>query len=350
MNELDHRKQLLLQAIVDIYVGRAEPVASEWLASHHDLGVRSATIRNEMAAMTEMGYLRQPHTSAGRVPSDMGYRYYVDRLMSWGQLSQVEATAIKGIGRLSEGQVEELLTQTCRVLTSLTRLTSVALPPSQKAARVRQIHLVQMAQNQVLMVIVMEGGQIHHRFVELPQRLTPFEVATLSTTLDEMFRAVPEGAPVTLPEAPAEMRPLQHSLRQLVSAAERTLCRNDEEFVVEGTSHMLEQPEFREADRVEPIIRLLEERKSAYEMLRNLVKDHPTAVVIGAEHPSRELQECSLVAARYRVGERMSGWIGLIGPTRMHYARAVPVVDLAARALSRALTRLSGSTSIGLNE
>src|ERR1051325_7482842 len=115
--DLDPRKRTLLQAIVVNYVRLAEPVGSQFLAANEQLGVRSATIRNELAEMTEMGYLRQPHTSAGRVPSDQGYRYYVDRLLSWARLSAAEANAIRGIGRLTDGDVEGLLTQTCRALT-----------------------------------------------------------------------------------------------------------------------------------------------------------------------------------------------------------------------------------------
>src|ERR1044071_9907605 len=124
MIELDSRKQLLLQEIVDSYVRSAEPVGSEWLASHQKLGVRSATIRNELSEMTELGYLRQPHASAGRVPSDLGYRHYVDRLMTWARLAPEELRALREAGSLTDGDLELLLTQTCRVLSSLTHYTS----------------------------------------------------------------------------------------------------------------------------------------------------------------------------------------------------------------------------------
>src|ERR1051325_440336 len=129
MMELDPRKQALLQAIIDMYVRSAEPVGSEWLAANQKLGVRSATIRNEMAELTELGLLRQPHTSAGPVPSDRGYRYYVDRLMHPRPPSAPRARPLAELGQYSDGDVEELLRQTCRVLSSLTRYTSVAAPP-----------------------------------------------------------------------------------------------------------------------------------------------------------------------------------------------------------------------------
>ena len=151
MMELDPRKQTLLQAIVDAYVRSAEPVGSEWLAAHQNLGVRSATIRNEMAEMTELGFLRQPHTSAGRVPSDLGYRYYVDRLMQQHPLLGPQARPLRELGRFSDGDVEDLLRQTCRVLSSLTRYTSVASPPVNEQPRIRQVHLAKMSERQLLL-------------------------------------------------------------------------------------------------------------------------------------------------------------------------------------------------------
>jgi heat-inducible transcriptional repressor len=340
--ELDPRKQNLLHAIVDVYVRRAEPVGSEWLALNQNLGVRSATIRNELATMTEMGFLRQPHTSAGRVPSDMGYRYYVDRLMPSGKLTGAEAQALRSIGELTDGDLEELLTQTCRVLTSLTHLTAVASPPVQEERRVRQVHLVQMAETQVLMVVVMEGGQVLHRFVELPQRLKPSDVAALCLSLDEMVRAHRAGGPFAEPDAVPDAGGIGPSLRSLVAVVQRALRDEDAEYVLEGTCRILEQPEFRDVDKVEPIIRLLEQRRNAFEMLRSFLADHKMTVIIGAENPDVALHECSLVAARYAVGSRLVGWVGLLGPTRMPYSRALPMVELAARSLSRALTRLSG--------
>lgn len=341
--ELDQRKQILLQTIVDVYVQRAEPVGSEWLAEHQNLGVRSATIRNELAAMTEMGYLRQPHTSAGRIPSDYGYRYYVDRLMTYDRLSPAELSALRGIGRLTDVDVEELLRQTCHVLTSLTRLMALASSPVEETPRVRQIHLVQMAATQLLMVLVMESGRILHRLVEVPQPLKPAEVAVVARVLEERFGSTQEDQTSSLAELPSEAQPFRPTLQALGAAVRRAISRDEEDLVLEGTSQILGQPEFRAVHKVEPIIRLLEQRVTLFELLRRLLAGGRMTVVIGAENPCVEMRECSLVAARYGVGERLSGWIGVLGPTRMRYERALPTVDLAARALSRALARISGA-------
>src|SRR5437016_1905910 len=256
MMELGPRKQTLLQAIIEVCVRSADPVGSEWLAANQKLGVRSATIRNEMAELTELGLLRQPHTSAGRVPSDRGYRYYVDRLMHRRPLPAPQTRPLRELGRVCDGDVDDLLRQTCRALSSLTRFTSVASPPIAEHPRIRQVHLAKMSDRQLLVVVVLANGCLIHRFAEPPQRLSP--------------------------------------------------------------------------GKVEPLIRLLEARKIAFETLQEMLAGVAWTVVIGSENPRREFQECSLVAARYGAGRSAAGWIGVVGPTRMPYGDTVPAVEMAA--------------------
>lgn len=337
---LDRRKQGLLQAIVVTYVDRAEPVGSHFLASQSPLGVRSATIRNELAEMTDLGYLRQPHTSAGRIPSDLGYRYYVDHLMAWDRLSAAEARAIRGAQKMSEGDLEQLLLQTCRVLSSLTRYTSVATPPTSEEPAVRQVHLVQMSPQMLLAVVVLENGHVVHRFTETPRVLEPAEVTRLSNALDSLARSLPVSqlAQVVVPE---ELSPYADVLRTLLDLIGRGVAQEETDLVVEGASRILDQPEFRDANRVEPLVRFLEERRTAYEMLRSLLAERSLTISIGHENPYEPMHEVSVVAARYEAGDRTCGWLGVVGPTRMHYDQVVPAVQYAARALSETLSRLA---------
>jgi heat-inducible transcriptional repressor len=337
---LDRRKQTLLEAIVLTYVRKAEPVGSHYLASNEALGVRSATIRNELAEMTDLGYLRQPHTSAGRIPSDLGYRYYVDHLMTWDRLSVAHARAIRGAHKISEGDLEQLLVQTCRVLSSLTRYTSVASPPSSEEPAIRQVHLVPVAPQRLLAVVVLDNGQVVHRFCELPRDLLPAEVTRIGNALDELLRDAPiSRVPQTAPP-PGELAPYEDAIRAVLAIIGRGLAGEEGEFYVEGSSHMLEQPEFRETDRVEPLVRFLEERRTAYETLRQFLARRDLTVSIGRENPHESMQEVSLVAARYTAGSGASGWVGVLGPTRMEYSQAVPAVQYAARILSETLARL----------
>jgi heat-inducible transcriptional repressor len=339
--ELDLRKQALLQAIVDTYVRSAEPVGSEWLAAHQNLGVRSATIRNEMAELTELGLLRQPHTSAGRVPSDRGYRYYVDRLMHRRPLPAPHARPLREVGRVADGDVEDLLRQTCRVLSSLTRYTSVASPPVTEHPRIRQVHLAKMSERQLLLVVVLDNGCLIHRFAEPPQPLSPAEVERLSSGLDQLLGGAEADAVAgRIARLPGELSGYRETLVSLLGVIERSLNEEEGDMYLEGASRMLEQPEFRDAGKVEPLIRLLEARKVAFEMLQELLSDEPLTVVIGTENPQQVFQECSLVAARYGAGRSAAGWIGVVGPTRMLYGHAVPAVKMAARSLTEAFARI----------
>jgi len=338
--ELDRRKQALLETIVVTYVQRPEPVGSGFLASQSVLGVRSATIRNELAEMTELGYLRQPHTSAGRIPSDRGYRYYVDHLMTSERLAPAEARAIRNAQKVSEGDLEQLLNQTCRVLSSLTRYTSMATSPASAEPIINQVHLVQVAPQRLLAVVVLDNGQVVHRFYELPRTLKPAEVTQISNVLDGMLRDV-EVSRVPQAPIPADVGP-QHLelLRPLLALIGRGVADEEADIYLEGASHMLEQPEFRESNKVEPLIRFLEARKTAFETLQKLLREQNLTVSIGAENPHQAMQEVSVVAARYQAGSGKHGWVGVLGPTRMNYEQAVSAVDYAARALTETLSRL----------
>jgi heat-inducible transcriptional repressor len=339
--ELDPRKQTLLQIIIDSYVRSAEPVGSEWLAANQNLGVRSATIRNEMAELTELGLLRQPHTSAGRVPSDRGYRYYVDRLMHRRPLPALHARPLRELGQVCDGDVDDLLRQTCRVLSSLTRFTSVASPPIAEHPRIRQVHLAKMSDRQLLVVVVLGNGCLIHRFAEPPQRLSPAEVERLSSALDQLLNgAEASGVSAAARRVPGELAAYRETIHVLIGVVERSMGQEAGDLYLEGASHMLEQPEFRDAGKVEPLIRLLEARKIAFETLQEMLAGEPWMVVIGSENPQREFQECSLVAARYGAGRSAAGWIGVVGPTRMPYGDTVPAVKMAARALTQAFARI----------
>lgn len=337
---LDRRKQSLLQAIVVHYVENAEPVGSQFLASNETLGVRSATIRNELSEMTDLGYLRQPHTSAGRIPSDLGYRYYVDHLMTWDRLPAADARTLRGAQKISEGDLEQLLSQTCRVLSNLTRYTSVATAPASGEPIIRQVNVVQVAPTRLLAVVILDNGQVVHRFTEVPRALSPVEVTRLGNVVDALLKEVPvsRAGQVSLP---LEELPIGADVVRLVlGVVSRGVVGDEGELFLDGASHMLEQPEFRDSNKVEPLVRFLEERKTAYETLQQMLEAQNLTVSIGRENPHEAMQEVSVVAARYSAGTRLHGWVGVLGPTRMHYAQAVPAVQYAARLLSETLTRL----------
>jgi heat-inducible transcriptional repressor len=340
-DRLDERKQFLLRAIVHDYVATAEPIASQMLVQRYQLQVKSATIRNEMLAMSDMGLLRQPHTSAGRIPSDRGYRFYVDRLMP---ALPPDADTEQQVGKLRQAlhnEIDEVLKQTCRMLTSLTHLTAVATPPEVQSLSLREIHVSPLDDRRCLLVVVSSNGEVKHRMIELADSLPAAELTRLSNRLTDLLHGMTVENLKGLLAAEGENR-IEGHFRQLLEAIRDLLAPpQSDDILVEGTRHMLQHPEFRDVNRLENLMEVLEERRSVLELLQEAVNDTSVQVVIGEEISEEGLRDCSLVAARYSAGSEAYGAIGVIGPTRMAYSTTIPTVRLVAQHLSDFFNRWS---------
>ncbi|MGQ9697108.1 MAG: heat-inducible transcriptional repressor HrcA [Armatimonadota bacterium] len=336
--DLDARKQALLKYVVHDYVATAEPVASKTLVLKYQLQVKSATVRHELAEMSEMGYLRQPHTSAGRIPSDRGYRVYVDYLMPPERPLPAAYERVRWLQRRVGLELEEVLRQTCRILASVTQYTAVASTPTSENIKPRQVLLTQLDKRHVLMVGVMTDGSVLHRILDVPGPLVPSQLSMLSDLLTQ-HATVGRSAQTELAVRP-EARGIGELAARAVAALEDMLKPDDGAVVVEGASHMARQPEFRDSEKLEPILGFLEERRSLIEILRRASNRSSVTVMIGQESIEPSLQECSVVAARYRAGAGCCGAIGVIGPTRMEYRFAIPTVGLLAETLSQLLEEL----------
>lgn len=343
---LDVRKQRILKAVVHKHVETAEPVASEMLVQHYHLGVRSATIRNEMAELAEMGYLRQPHTSAGRVPSDQGYRFYVDRLMGRAYLREREVLAARQ--RLTEvaDELDRIINHTCRILTGLTRYTSVAIRTSIDEITIRHISLSKVGNEKLLLIVALSDGQVEHRIVDCQTAVQESEAVQASNLLSARFvgktlQQINDADQTDLfaeKQSPGSIYSMSFNL---LSQMAESLSLSEPSVHVEGTHCVLKQPEFQDLSRLEAILTALEERTRLYQLLTRAVLGPNVTIIIGSENPYREMQDASFIAARYRIGDRTAGTIGIIGPTRLDYRRAVAAVDAMARNLSELLTTLS---------
>lgn len=342
--DLPRRKQTLLRAVVDVYVRTAEPVGSQALVQSCQLGVKSATIRNELAEMTELGLLRQPHTSAGRVPSDQGYRFYVDRLLGSVPLGDEVWETTGSLRRHMHDELDEVLRQTCRLLSSLTQYASVASMPEPESYVPRQVHLTSLDPHHVLLVVIPPTGEVKHRILEVPGPVPPTRLTWLSKRITreasgltvEQLRHHTVSAPDDLPE---ETAALYHQVWQAL----RDLIEPDAEaeVVVEGTTQILRQPEFRNLERLEAMLSALEERRELLRALRDSLAARTVTIRIGTENWQAGMQECSLVAARYSMGTGAYGSIGVVGPTRMDYRRAISAVE----AMAQCLTELFGKAA-----
>ena len=343
---LDQRKQQILGAVVRDYVETIRPVGSEDLASRHAWGVKSATIRNEMAELSEMGYLRQPHTSAGRVPSDRGYRFYVDHLM----LPPPSASGPEPRSAEASGlELDYLLRRTCALLTRYTSYTSVATPPRPADTRVSRVFLSDAGEGRLLLVVLLSTGQVENRLLAEAESLRASHIVSLGNALDAAFAGLAldavTGADASVSsQAPAELTAALHPwFSTLAGAVREMLCQASDEdsTYLEGASEIVRQPEFRDAAKLEELLGALQKRTLLFQTLSRALLGPDVAVVIGTENYVAAMHECSVVSAPYFVGARQRGTLGVVGPTRMNYDRAVPAVEFFARSLTQTLTCLS---------
>ncbi len=345
---LDDRKQKILGAVVRDYVETVKPLGSEDLAARHRWGIKSATIRNEMAELADLGFLRQPHTSAGRIPSDQGYRFYVDHLMVAQALEESALPVPDAEDQALE--MERLLRRTCALLTQATSYTSVASPPRPADTQVRQVFLTPAGDDRLLVVLLLSTGQVENRLLCPSQSDAPVASAADIVALGNALNAALAGQPLDalagqVGEAPPEFAPPLRSLYAMLTAAARQMAQaaaDEDSVYMEGASEILRQPEFRDVAKIESVLGTLQRGTLLFQTLSRALLGLDVAVVIGAENHVPAMTECSVVTASYYVGTRKRGTIGVVGPTRMNYDRAVPAVGFFSSTLSRTLTRLAG--------
>lgn len=340
---LDSRKQSILKAVVTDYVETAEPVGSHTLAERYHFGVRSATIRNELSELAEMGYLRQPHTSAGRIPSDMGYRFFVDRLMDQVAISRAEALVARKKMSPYRTEMDFILEQTCRILSGLARYTSVATQPTVKEAVVKHISISSVGGRKLLTVLVLDNGAVIHELIDSDAksgRIDPVMASNFLTArlAGRTLASLDSADQEPVPDEVRDMAPLLAKLLQLVKRELRSAEEGD--IHLQGASYIMQQPEFRDISRLEAVLSVLEQRKALYRLFSSVYLGPEVTVIIGAENPVDEMHDCSFVGTKYRVGDRVAGTIGVVGPTRMDYRRAVAAVEFMARNLEQLLTEL----------
>lgn len=335
---LSPRQREILRAVIRDYVLTAEPVGSRTLSRKYDLGLSAATIRNELADLEEEGLLRQPHTSAGRVPSDFGYRVFVDNLMERSTLPDEKQAIIDRV-QAQFDDLHELLHETARLTAVLSGCTAIVRAPRINGSRIRTVSLVPMTDTEVLLVLVTSTGAVTNRVVSLPAPTSTEEVNLLSNFLQAQLRDRPLDTLTyrTLREVTEQMQQYQTVLETLW---ERLVSPPDGQVrvVVSNTARLAQHPEFSESAKVSPILAFLEQEAGVAELMDAIVESEPGAGVhirIGHETASPDLNECSVVTAAYTVDGRVAGEIAVLGPTRLDYPSAVAAVEAMASHLSR---------------
>ena len=328
---LDDRKLEVLRAIVEDYVATQEPVGSRALVERHSLGVSSATVRNDMAVLEEEGYIHQPHTSAGRVPTNRGYRLFVDRLSRVKPFTPAERRAIE---RFLVGAVDlnDVVHRTVRLLAQLTRQVAIVQYPSLTRSRVRHLELVAVSTTRIMLVMITDTGRVEQRLVDLPAEAAQDDIAAIRTTINEKLDGqplieTPSLVQALVDEASPALRPLMAALSTVL--LDTLLERQEERIMLAGTANLARGPlDFQGSLR--PILEALEEEVV---LLKLFGEGEPstTRVLIGEENEIVDLRATSVVSTGYGPGSTVVGGMGVLGPTRMDYPATIAAVQAVAR-------------------
>ena len=335
------RSKRVLAALIREYIATGDPVASSAIVNAAGLGVSSATVRNILAQLEGEGYVQQPHTSAGRVPTDRGYRFYVDLLLESKRSTRTADAVEARLRRERTGTLpDSLLSHASHVVSKASGLVGFALPPAQGASVFDRVEFVPLGSNRVLVVLVTRGGQVLQKVIEVPEALTADELRHASTYLNVEFSGL------TLARARQAVRQRIDEERSLYDALFARAMRlatctfqdlaDERMLFVEGTASLLDDGQGVTLSTLQTLVQMIEEKQRLVTLLNEYIDGPGLTVVIGAEHPNPTLRSFSLIASTY-ADPAGTGTIGVIGPTRMRYSRVIAVVDGAATAVSRML-------------
>ncbi|HLF75773.1 MAG TPA: heat-inducible transcriptional repressor HrcA [Anaerolineales bacterium] len=335
MPELTERQKTLLLLIIRDYIESAQPVGSKRLAEHYHINLSSATIRNEMAALTEMGYLRQPHTSAGRIPTEEGYRYFVSQMVNQAELPDSVQAMISHQFYQSRADVDHWMTLAASILAHQSQGVSVVTAPHADKAKFKHVELISTQGRQILMVLVMVGGEVSQQILTLAEPVSQERLSQTASRLNRLLAGLEAGAISALP---SRSEALDQDILILISQdMRRTAGQVSGEIYTDGLSNVLSEPEFVESDEARRALKLFEKRSTLQDLLARTVSNSSVGglqVLIGGEGEWEELRQCSIVLARYGVPGLATGTLGVLGPMRMSYAKTIPTVRYVAGLLS----------------
>jgi heat-inducible transcriptional repressor len=335
MNELSSRQKKILSLIVHEHIRSTEPVGSRLLVDRYRLDLSSATIRNEMSALTDAGFLRQPHTSAGRVPTEEGYRYFVGQLMNETSLPDDMRHTINHQFSQMSSDMKQWMQLAASVLASQTHAASLVTAPQPAEARIKHLELISTHGRQILAILVMEGGQIHQNILTLEEPASQEQLSTLSIKFSQIFSGKNLNALSTF----------QGSLTALESTVmdwmEEEMARSDRlptgEIFMDGITNMLSEPEFSGSEEARRALRVLDERSTLQEMLSRTVLPETIGgvqVLIGGEGHWDDLRQCSVILSKYGSPGIATGTLGILGPMRMPYGQSISMVRFLSSILS----------------
>jgi len=341
---LTDRQKLILQAVIDDYVRSAEPVGSRTISKRTDVTFSPATIRNDMADLEELGYLTQPHTSAGRIPSNKGYRFYVDHLITPEKLSSADIKRVKMAFAEQFVEFEQLIQQTASVLSELTSYTSIVLGPDVFNTTLKHIQLVPLTHDSAVTIMVTNTGQVENRKISIPAEISISDMEKLINLLNHKLIGVPiyQLKARLYSEIADELKKHFTQYKEALQLLEKTFTPEKEERIfLGGTTNIFAQPEFRDVEKVRGLFELLEQ----HDRLQGIIAsdDDPSSgiqVKIGQENMDEAVSHCSIITASYYYEGQNMGKLSILGPTRMEYRKVISLLDYFTRDLSLILNQL----------
>ncbi len=301
------------------------------------MGLSAATLRNTMADLEELGYLTHPHTSAGRIPTEQGYRVYVDSLMTDQKLSRREKQFIRDGYTSPTRDFEEIMEQTSKILSAISHHIGVVLSPELHESILRRIELISIDSEHILAVLLMASGAVKNQVVPIPKNLSDNELYRINQILNEKLAGLPLKQIRQISQDPAKLKAVfdQRLSAPIVTVARNTFALEQETHVyIDGTANFFSQPEFEEIQKIESLFRVLEQKKQVADLLSTQQEPLGTQVLIGTENGCEGMEMCSIVRSNYRVRGNQFGTIGVIGPTRMAYPRIVSIVNFTSQTIS----------------
>lgn len=338
---LTDRQLLIFQVIVDDFIRSAQPVGSRSLSKKDKISFSSATIRNEMADLEELGFLEKTHTSSGRIPSEKGYRFYVDHLLSPQKLDEQDMGSVKSIFAERIYELEKLVQKSAKILSELTNYTSIVLGPAVRENKLKKIQIVPLNKETAIAIIVTDTGHVENKMFHLPATLDANDIEKMVNILNERLAGVPleDLTGKIYKEVATLLRQHIRNYDSMLSTIADTLkIPTNEKLFFGGKTNMLSQPEFNDVEKIKNLMNMIEHEKSMYDLIRK----NPTGihVKIGKENDNLAMENCSLITATYSVGAEQLGSIAILGPTRMEYSRVISLLSFISNDLTSVLTKL----------
>ncbi|WP_453994868.1 heat-inducible transcriptional repressor HrcA [Bacillus nitroreducens] len=338
---LTDRQLLILQVIIDDFIRSAQPVGSRTLSKKDGIVFSSATIRNEMADLEELGFIEKTHSSSGRVPSEKGYRYYVDHLLSPSRLSTKDKLELRSIFAEKIYELEKIVQKSAQILSDLTNYTAIVLGPAFKDNKVKRLQIVPINNETAVAIIVTDNGHVENRTISFPESIDPSDIEKMVNILNERLVGVPliDLKNKIYKEVAQLLKTNIRNYDMVINVLDKTLnLQTEERMYIGGKANMLSQPEFHDIEKVRTLLTMIESEHVLPQLLRT--DKAGINIKIGQENNNIAMNDCSLITATYSVGNEHLGSIAILGPTRMEYSRVISLLQHISQDFTKELTRL----------